>query len=74
MELLGASCGLPFCWKGKDHKIKSWGIKNDLAYAEVEPENTELVDVLKRRIEKDRGLIVYLGPGYICFVEDYPQH
>lgn len=74
MDLVGAINDTPFRWKGKEYKIKSLGITNDLAYAEVEPENTELVDELKKRIERDRGLQVYLGPGYKCFIEEYPQH
>lgn len=63
----------PFHWNGKEYKIEDVGIKNNKAIARVKPHNSKLVKELKRRIKKDLGLVIYLGNGFVCFVEDYPK-
>lgn len=63
----------PFRWDGRAFKITSAGIDaNGVAYASVSPHDSELVEELRRRIDRDRALAVYLANGYTCFTDDYP--
>ena len=71
MDLTIAKSLLPFRWQGKDYIIKDAGLTNGKAHAKVEPDNPALVKELVARIERDKGLCVYLAFGYTCFVEDY---
>ncbi len=73
MDTVIATSGHPFRYEGKEYKIVEAGIKADNAYARVSPPNTELEAEIRRRIDRDRALSVYLGCGYVCFREDYPQ-
>lgn len=62
----------PFKWNGKFYKITKAGIlSSGEVYAETEPGEPVLEEELKRRIDRDKALCVYLGPGYRCFPEDY---
>lgn len=72
MNLIIAPSSLPFRWKGNQYKILECGIDNRVGYAKVDPPNSDLELELKRRVEQDNGLSVYLGLNYICFAEDYP--
>ena len=51
--------------------IEGCGMLNGQAYATTTPDEPELVEEIKRRVEAERGLKVYLAFGYTCFIEDY---
>jgi len=71
MDIVIAPSSLPFKWNGKYYRIVRAGIANDTAYAETDPKKNDLEELLRDRIQKDRGLKVYLASGYVCFIEDY---
>ncbi len=73
MELIIAPSDSPFRYKNKQYKIIKAGIENGKAYASVNPENEDLEKEIIKRIERDKGLKVYLALGYHCFIDDYPQ-
>lgn len=70
MDLAIACPQMGFRWKDGTYRITKAGIIDDQPYAEVDPHDADLVDELKARISRDKGLRVYLGFGYCCFVED----
>ena len=73
MPIVIATGDAPFRYSGSEYAIRRAGIdENGEAYATVVPFNDELAEELKRRISAEKGLRVYLGPGYRCFPEDYP--
>ena len=72
MHIMIATGDTPFKWNGKFYKITKAGIlSSGEVYAETEPSETELEEELKRRIDRDRHLHVYLESGYVCFPEDH---
>ncbi len=70
MDICIACSNLPFLWKGQHYQIVNAGIKSGQPYATVSPNCPELVSVLFSKLAQDRELIVYLGNGFCCFLED----
>jgi len=62
---------IPFKWKGSEYRITHIGLRSPTdPFAIVEPEDSELVEELKRRLIKDQGFIIYRGKGFKCFPEE----
>lgn len=61
---------IPFLWKGTFYQIVNAGIRSGQPYAIVQPPCQELTDILCSRIQKDKGLVVYLGDGFCCFLDE----
>ncbi len=62
-----------FRYRGRAYRITKAGMRDGKAFAEVSPPDNELEGELCRRIERDDGLSVYMGFGYICFEDEHPQ-
>lgn len=70
MDIQIARSNIPFLWRGTHYQILEAGIKGGTPFATVVPSCQELVDQLCSKLTKDRGLLVYLGNGFVCFPED----
>lgn len=62
-----------FRWNDKDYQIVKAGILNGEAFAQTEPGEPVLEQILRERILKDNGLKIYHAFGYTCFIEEYEQ-
>lgn len=71
MDVQIACDRIPFRWKEGLYNITDAGIRDGKPHATVNPECQELVDELCLRLARDRGLVVYLGDGFVCFPEDF---
>lgn len=60
-----------FRWRGKEYTIDGCGMRGGIAYASTIPDEPDLVAEIKRGIEADHGLKLYLASGYTCFIEDH---
>jgi len=63
----------PFIWQGREYKVEKAGLRNDKAYAVVSPAEPALEEEFKHRLAKDKGLKVYWGNRFVCFIEDYAK-
>lgn len=71
MDIIISHSDIPFRWRGCDYKIIESGISDGRPYAKVKPDNQELVAELCARLLKDEKLVVYVGNGFRCFLDDY---
>lgn len=69
MNLQIARNSIPLKWRDNLYQIEDCGIKDSIPYAQVAPEDQELVAELKAHILQNQGLEVYVHDGYKTLIE-----